>query len=127
MFQYNLTGTKNFTFLHRCTLIEPGPVETQFPFNIKFHTEKTADEKSIQLRSKFENAFLPIHAIIPGTTTWNQPVGEVAEIILAAILAENPDFRYQTTEIFKTEAKKKFTDPTGHSNVEKINKRFFKE
>ena len=87
-------------------------------FQKKFHTEKTADEKSIQLRSKFENAFLPIHAVIPGTTTWNQPVGEVAEIILAAILAENPDFRYQTTEIFKTEAKKKFTDPTGHSNVE---------
>ena len=121
---YRLTDIKGLTSRRRCTLIEPGPVETQFPFNINFQTEKTADEKSIQLRSKYENAF---RLQMPGTTQWFQPVGEVAEIILTAILEENSDFRYQTTEILKTEAKKKFTDPTGYSNVEKINKRYFKD
>ena len=113
-------------FLHRCTLIEPGPVTTQFGNNMLSQTEKAADEKSTQLRLKYEKAYLPIRCV-PGTTEWFQPADEVAEIILAAILAENPDFRYQTTEIFKAEAKKKFTDPTGFSNVEKIKKRFFKE
>ena len=84
---------------------------------------KVADEKSKQMLQTYKNSFLPEN-IVP--TRWNQPVDEVAQIVKDAILAENPDFRYQTTEVFKEEAAKKFTDPTGDSNVRKVHERYFK-
>ena len=112
--------------ISRCTLIQPGITATNFNSSMTGATEelaKVADEKSKQLLKTFRNSFLPEN-IVP--TGWNQPVDEVAQIVKDAVLAENPDFRYQTTEAFKKEAAKKFTDPTGDSNVRKVHERYFK-
>ena len=107
-------------------MIQPGPTITNFGDNIGRPTEavaKAADEKSKQMLQTFIDSFLPSN-VVP--TRWHQPVEEIAQIVKDAILADNPDFRYQTTEAFKEEAAKKFTDPTGDSNVRKVHERYFK-
>ena len=45
---------------------------------------------------------------------------DIAKVIQEAILSEKPHLHYPTTDVLKTMAANKFTDPTGDSVVQAI-------
>lgn len=93
----------------RISLIEPGPVHTEFVASV---------------RAKFsgvvEDAYQPLlNAYLAGTEqvfkTAGQTSDEIARLIVTAATAEQPAFRYVTSDLVRSFVERKYTDPTGNS------------
>jgi len=117
---------KNFNI--KFTLIEPGPIFTDFITNttaashLELITPEKVDEKTLKLFTTFKQRMLANFTPEMGETP-----KQVAEKIQAAIEDVNSAFRIQTnpTDAYKAAAKAKLTDVTGNSNIEVTLKRFF--
>jgi len=112
----------------RCTLIEPGPILTDFVANAiavshaELITPQNVDEKTLQVFGTFRQRIMA--NFTPETA---ETGAQVAEKILTAVEDPNSPFRIQTnpTDAYKAVAKAKFTDVTGNSNIDISYKRFF--
>jgi len=121
-----LTESMAPTLLHfdiRCSILEPGPVETPIRESIEAWTKKydkpTADQKTLELQGAYGANFNPI------MNSTMQNVKEVAEIVKNIILSEKPNLRYQTNDKFGLdEIKAKLADPTGNVLLEMLNKKY---
>ncbi len=98
----------------KISIIEPGPVGTEFlstlnkDYEIKEDDYKKIMEKMIANRAeRFKTA---------------QPPEEIAEIINKAITAENPNLRYQTSEWVRETVKDERNDLTGNTYLENVKK-----
>ncbi|MAG15444.1 short-chain dehydrogenase [Candidatus Woesearchaeota archaeon] len=97
----------------KMTLIEPGPVDTDFI------------GRSLQLGEKLQNVevYRKITEKISARRTemfkHSQKPEEIAALINEAITSEKPDFRYQTSEAVKEMARAKLVDLTGNEIIEK--------
>ncbi|XP_044172949.1 retinol dehydrogenase 8-like [Acropora millepora] len=82
----------------RCSILEPGPVDTQVLQNMEVWTEKyektTVDQKSLKLHDEFMGKLLPEFA------RTSQSGNEVAEIVKSIILSPEPSLRYPTNKKF---------------------------
>ncbi|XP_027054083.1 retinol dehydrogenase 8-like [Pocillopora damicornis] len=111
------------TFNVRCSVIEPGPVSTSFVANAQMtesdtHPEEVDDETKQLLNNcikKMRGAF----------STMVQTPDEIAQVILAALDAERPHFRYQTNKNYASSAANKLVDITGDKSMETMHQRFF--
>ena len=98
-------------YTDRCSVIEPGPVSTSFVANAQMtesdtHPEEVDDETKQLLNNcikKMRGAF----------STMVQTPDEIAQVILAALDAERPHFRYQTNKNYASSAANKLVDITG--------------
>jgi len=116
------------TFNVKMTLIEPGPILTDFVANatavskLELITPENVDAKTLEIFGTFKTRMMA------GFTPQTGETGkQVAEKITAAIEDSNSSFRIQTnpTEAYKMAAKAKLTDVTGNSTLEASHKRFF--
>ncbi|XP_022080934.1 retinol dehydrogenase 8-like [Acanthaster planci] len=93
----------------RMSLVEPGPVQT--PMVTKFGSvspaERTKDYDP-PLRDEYMNFIEKLAGPMMNTAV---SADEVANLILEAIVSENPHLRYQIHEVYKKAAAKKFIDP----------------
>ena len=98
----------------RVLLIEPGPVKTEFVASVMRSspaaTATTKDAYSdlvAAYRANTANVF----------ATLGQTGDDIAGIVLEAANAEQPHFRYVTSEFVRGLAAQKFVDPTGDSVI----------
>jgi len=96
------------------SLVEPGPVNTEFVASVMrsspVATATTKDAYSdliARYRASTSTAF----------ATLGQTGDDVARVILEAATAENPHFRYATSDFVRGLAAQKYVDPTGDSVV----------
>ncbi len=94
----------------KVSLIEPGPVNTDLDILAPYGSRLSRDQDPYY--SVFETAGL----LDPYSPLMQQPV-EIALIVKEAIESENPHFRYQTTELIKRQAARRFVDVTGTSHI----------
>ena len=109
----------------RCSLIEPGPVNTPLKETMldlaKAVDTSAADQKTRLIKKRVEERF---------GQYWAQPemvlsAQQVAEVVKEAILSKNPNFRYQTNKYYgPDEIEAKLADITGNKSIELIAKRF---
>ena len=109
--------------LHRCSLLEPGPVESEVWNNVQIWTKKydmpTADQKSETLQGIARGKLLDKCVGI------TQSGIEIAEMVKTIILSEKPNLRYQTNSEFPPEeVKAKLSDPSGNDIVEILMKNY---
>lgn len=90
------------------SLIEPGPVNTEFDGNGSYGTNLKNDP----YREIFDKAGL----FDPHSPLMQEPE-EIASVIKQAVEDEVPLLRYQTSEPLRIQAAKRFTDVTGQSSV----------
>ena len=94
------------------SLIEPGPVLTEFVNNAAGSMDKRrADDK---------DAYRPlVEAYLSGSkqafATLGQQPDDVAKVVVEAATAPSPHLRYQTSEAIRGLAGKKLSDPSGDS------------
>lgn len=93
------------------SLVEPGPVNTEYIANLRDSLDKRL--------ASTDDPYAPLfQAYIQAVSTRYEAVGQsgddVAQVILEAATAETPQLRYPTSELVKTIASKKYTDPTGN-------------
>ena len=105
---FNLSATTaesvgwNFAFetlsLIRCSILEPGPVDTQVIQNMEVWTKKyektTVDQKSLKLHEEFMGKMMQE---LPRTS---QSGNEIADIVKSIILSPEPSLRYPTNKKF---------------------------
>ena len=116
-----------FRFL-RCSLIEPGPVDTPMKDNMldlaKAVDTSTADQKTLMIKNRVDERF---------GKYWAQPemvlsAQQVAEVVKEIILSENPNFRYQTNKQYgPDEIAAKLADIAGNKSLDLITNRFCAE
>ncbi|MBI3229672.1 MAG: SDR family oxidoreductase [Burkholderiales bacterium] len=93
------------------SVIEPGPVHTEFVASVRQkieeHDNGLADyaEYRSKLLASTQQAFAAA----------GQTPDEIASVIVRAALADQPDFRYPTSEIVKALVLRKYVDATGNS------------
>jgi len=116
---------RNFNIF--CSLIEPGPILTDFVKNATAVSQPElysagADAKTLQLseqyRARMMGGFNPSYA---------ETGDQCAEKIKATMEDPKPHLRIQTNPNFAVYAKAKLTDPTGDSIVDAVYNRFFAE
>ena len=113
----------NVPLLYRCSILEPGPVETSIVENWKAWTTKYDEPSANQKTMKLQEACFA--KIVQDYKSFVQNVNEVAEIVKKIILSEKPNLRYQTNDKFNPdEVKAKLADPTGNVLVEMLNKKY---
>jgi NAD(P)-dependent dehydrogenase (short-subunit alcohol dehydrogenase family) len=98
----------------RLSLIEPGPVNTEFVANVQAQSDLT--------RLMNDPIYAPLFATyVKGTQeafgTNGQTADEVAAVIVEAATSAAPHFRYPTSERTRMLAARKYVDPTGDSAV----------
>src|SRR5579885_238417 len=96
----------------RVSLIEPGPVHTNFVHNVG--TNLSSDETSNPY-SDLERA--AIQAMVKRFATTGQTPDEIANIIVDAAMSGSPHFRYPTSSFATQHAARKYTDTTGDSVI----------
>lgn len=114
--------------IRRCTLIEPGPVDTPMihtVFDVADGVDNsTADRKTRLIKERVDARFGEF---------WAEPENilsaqQVAEVIKEVILSENPNFRYQPNKYYcPDEITAKLADITGNKSIDLITKRFCAE
>ncbi|XP_068730289.1 retinol dehydrogenase 8-like [Montipora capricornis] len=115
------------TLLHfgvRCSILEPGPVETPVMQNMETWTQQyervSADQESLELLEDFKGKLTQLI----GRT--NQSVNEVAGIVKSLILSDKPSLRIPTNNKFSLEQlKAKLVDIPGDNLVKLLNKDYF--
>ncbi|XP_022080926.1 retinol dehydrogenase 8-like isoform X1 [Acanthaster planci] len=97
------------TYNIRMSLVEPGPVKTALISKIR---TLSPAEKSKNFDPPLRDEFLKFAGEIAGPMMKTMvSADEVANLILEAIVSENPHLRYQIHEVYKKAAAKKFIDP----------------
>ncbi len=96
------------------SLIEPGPVNSDFVSSVK--------QISPVLKEHLVNDYQPmLDAYLNATTQafsqYGQTPEEIADVILAVVMSEQPCLRYQTSEVSKKMAGIKLVDTTGNQVV----------
>lgn len=108
----------------KMTLVEPGPVVTEFEKKVYEEAEKMdlseADEETAQI---FRQIYLPysrrvFHSI-------GQTSEEVAEQTFQLIVSKNPPFRHQTNRLYMPLTAMKHADPTGRLPIDAFYKMIF--
>ncbi|XDV12558.1 hypothetical protein PO909_001197 [Leuciscus waleckii] len=108
----------------KMTLVEPGPVVTEFEKKVYEEAEKMdlseTDEETAQI---FRQIYLPysrrvFHAI-------GQTPKEVAEQTFQLIVSKNPPFRHQTNRLYMPLTAMKHADPTGRLPIDAFYKMIF--
>jgi len=96
------------------SLIEPGPVHTNFVANAGGLGQKkqTLDVPTEKLLKAQLDSTEKLYAAVAQTPS------DIAAVIKKAVLAEKPQLRYQTAEALVQQAAFKYTDPTGDSLVQ---------
>lgn len=112
------------TFNVRCSVIEPGPVSTSFFANTKMISESDAllDEVDDETKHLLDNCVKKMRGSF---STMVQTPDEIAQVILEALDAERPHFRYQTNKNYVSAAANKLVDITGDKSMEMMHQRFF--
>uniref|UniRef100_UPI00398E6F09 retinol dehydrogenase 8-like isoform X1 n=2 Tax=Pristiophorus japonicus TaxID=55135 RepID=UPI00398E6F09 len=106
------------------SLIEPGPVFTEFETKLYEDAAKmdlsNTDEETAKM---FRQLYLPYSKKVFGTL--GQTAEEVAEQAVKVITSENPPFRHQTNNLYTPFTALKFADPTGNLHVDTFYKMIF--
>lgn len=96
------------------SLIEPGPVATEFASS----AIPPAEESSLPTSGPYAELFAAYRRSFGQATSTPQTGDDVARTILAAATDAEPHLRYQTSELAKTLASRKVVDPTGDAYLE---------
>ncbi len=107
---YYLEFLTLYHIFHRVSIIEPGPVTTNFDEHIEPDDSniENVDEETQKLVQKVaENT-------ANSSTTMSQTPEDVAKHILKAIKSAEPKVRYLTNNIYSTAVQRKLADPTGN-------------
>ena len=96
------------------SLIEPGPVNTNFVASVEATLPTSTDEQ--------QTIYGPMLESYMGETrktfaTLGQTPDQVGEVIIQAATAENPHFRYTTSEMIQNLVSQKYVDPSGDGLV----------
>ncbi|XP_033372310.1 retinol dehydrogenase 8-like [Parus major] len=114
----------NFFFFNRLSLIEPGPVITEFERKVFEDGMKmdlsAADEETAEM---FTNIYLKNYKQI--FQSLGQSAEDVAEHTVKIILAENPPFRHQTNTLYTPMTTLKYADPNGDLPIDIFYKMVF--
>ncbi|XP_067829119.1 retinol dehydrogenase 8-like [Heptranchias perlo] len=98
------------------SLIEPGPVATEFETKLYEDAAKmdlsNTDEETAKM---FRQLYLPYSKKV--FAALGQTAEEVAEHAVKVITSENPPFRHQTNNLYTPFTTLKFADPTGNLHV----------
>lgn len=96
------------------SLVEPGPIHSDFIES----TLKKSPSLDIDLVKDYQSMFDSYsEATKNAFLQFGQTPDEIAKVLLKIAKSENPDFRYQTSDISKKIAKIKFSDPTGNEII----------
>ncbi|XP_059839903.1 retinol dehydrogenase 8 isoform X2 [Hypanus sabinus] len=106
------------------TLIEPGPVVTEFEKKVYEEGMKidlsAADQET---RDMFTNIYLQNYKEI--FSSLGQSADEVAEHTMKIILSDNPPFRHQTNTLYTPMTTLKYADPNGDLPIDTFYKMVF--
>ncbi|XP_071241399.1 retinol dehydrogenase 8-like [Salvelinus alpinus] len=109
----------------RMTLVEPGPVGTEFERKVYEDAEKMdlagADEETARI---FREIYLPYSRKVFNSLA--QTPEEIAEQTLQLITAKEPPFRHQTNRVYMPMTALKHADPTGRLPHDTFYKLLFK-
>ncbi|XP_030646802.1 retinol dehydrogenase 8 [Chanos chanos] len=109
----------------RMSLVEPGPVVTEFERKVYEDAEKMdltgTDEETARI---FRQIYLPYSRKV--FTSLGQTPEEVAEQTLQLIVAKDPPFRHQTNRLYMPLTALKHADPTGRLPLDAFYKLIFK-
>ncbi|XP_014838870.1 PREDICTED: retinol dehydrogenase 8-like [Poecilia mexicana] len=109
----------------KTTLVEPGPVMTEFERKLYEDAEKTdlseTDEETARI---FRDIYLPYSRKV--FTTLGQTPEDVAEQTHKVITAKEPPLRHQTNRLYMPMTALKHADPTGRLPLEAFYKMIFK-
>ncbi|XP_025913370.1 retinol dehydrogenase 8-like [Apteryx rowi] len=111
-------------FKLQLSLIEPGPVVTEFErkaFEDGMKMDLSAADKEIA--EMFTNIYLKNYKRI--FQSLRQSAEDVAEHTVKVILAENPPFRYQTDTLYTPMTTLKYADPNGDQPIDIFYKMVF--
>ncbi|KAK2916688.1 hypothetical protein QQF64_025270 [Cirrhinus molitorella] len=108
----------------KMTLVEPGPVVTEFEKKVYEEAEKMdlseTDEETARI---FRQIYLPYsHKVFNSV---GQTPEEVAEQTLQLIVSKNPSFRHQTNRLYMPLTAMKHADPTGRLPIDAFYKLIF--
>uniref|UniRef100_A0A8C1SV28 Zmp:0000001048 n=1 Tax=Cyprinus carpio TaxID=7962 RepID=A0A8C1SV28_CYPCA len=108
----------------KMTLVEPGPVVTEFEKKVYEEAEKMdlseTDEETAHI---FRQIYLKYsHKVFYSV---GQTPKEVAEKTLQLIVSKNPPFRHQTNRLYMPLTAIKHADPTGHLPIDAFYKMIF--
>jgi NAD(P)-dependent dehydrogenase (short-subunit alcohol dehydrogenase family) len=95
----------------KVSLIEPGPVDTELDVLAPYGSRLPRDQDPYY--SIFEKA-----GLLDPTSPIMQQAEEIALLVKNVIESENPHFRYQTQEVIRGQAARRFVDITGDSHVD---------
>ncbi|MBX9642934.1 MAG: SDR family oxidoreductase [Novosphingobium sp.] len=101
-------------------LVEPGPINTEFVASVRASSQKSIaamSEPYGTLAQRYIGASGDVFA------TYGQTGDDIAKIITALAVAENPDFRTITSDFAKAMVSSKVVDQTGNSVIEIFAKR----
>ncbi|XP_056108541.1 retinol dehydrogenase 8 [Rhinichthys klamathensis goyatoka] len=108
----------------KMTLVEPGPVVTEFEKKVYEEAEKMdlseADEETAQI---FRQIYLPYSRAVFHSI--GQTPKEVAEQTFQLIVSKNPPFRHQTNRLYMPLTAMKHADPTGRLPIDAFYKMIF--
>ncbi|XP_067232598.1 retinol dehydrogenase 8 isoform X2 [Chanodichthys erythropterus] len=108
----------------KMTLVEPGPVVTEFENKVYEEAEKMdlseADEETAHI---FRQIYLPYSRKIFHSI--GQTPEEVAEQTFKLIVSKNPPFRHQTNRLYMPLTAMKHADPTGRLPIDAFYKMIF--
>lgn len=109
----------------KLTLVEPGPVMTEFERKVYEDAEKMdlsgTDEETARI---FRQIYLPYSKKI--FTSLGQTPEEIAEQTLKVITAKEPPLRHQTNRLYMPMTALKHADPTGRLPLDAFYKMIFK-
>jgi len=103
-----------------CSLIEPGPVRTEFVANVEASVGSAAAAAATgaAASSKIDADYAPMlasyrAAVATAYDQYGQSADEVAQVIVEAATADKPHFRYPTSQLMHSLIGAKYTDTTG--------------
>ncbi|XP_077069644.1 retinol dehydrogenase 8 [Siphateles boraxobius] len=109
---------------HRMTLVEPGPVVTEFEKKVYEEAEKMdfseADEETAQI---FHQIYLPYSRRV--FLSIGQTPKECGWQTFQLIVSKNPPFRHQTNRLYMPLTAMKHADPTGRLPIDAFYKMIF--
>ncbi|XP_016103653.1 retinol dehydrogenase 8 isoform X1 [Sinocyclocheilus grahami] len=108
----------------KMTLVEPGPVVTEFEKKVYEEAEKMdlseTDEETARI---FRQIYLPYSRKVFNSV--GQTPEDVAEQTLQLIVSKNPPFRHQTNRLYMPLTAMKHADPTGQLPIDAFYKMIF--
>jgi NAD(P)-dependent dehydrogenase (short-subunit alcohol dehydrogenase family) len=99
----------------KVSLIEPGPINTEFVASVR-SSSQDAIAAMVPPYDRFAAAYMGASGNV--FATHGQTGDDIARIIAEVASAENPDFRYLTSDFARATVANKVVDPTGNSVIE---------